>query len=109
MVTKANLKDFYRGWIIGKFDPSLLAADFEVGITEHKQGEPHQDHFHKKFIEINVVLEGSVKINNQVYHKDDIFVLYPYEVSIAEFLTDVKILVVRNGSDPTDKFNFRTE
>lgn len=103
---RAHINDFFKGWIVGNFEPSLLKADFEVGIATHTAGEFHQDHFHKKCTEINVVIEGSVKINGEVFNNGDIFVLYPYEVSQAEFITDVKILVIRDKSDPLDKYSF---
>jgi hypothetical protein len=103
---RAHIQDFVKGWIVGNFEPSLLKADFEVGVATHTAGEFHQDHFHKRATEINLVLSGSVKINGEVFNEGDIFVLYPYEVSQAEFLTDVKILVVRDRSDPEDKYPF---
>jgi hypothetical protein len=101
-----RLEDFYRGWIVGKFEPSLLQADFEVGIAHHHAGEPHGDHFHKLSTEINVVISGTVKINDRVFNSGDIFVLEPWEVSQAEFITDCVIVIVRDRSIPGDKFEF---
>jgi hypothetical protein len=105
---RARIEDFFKGWIVGNFEPSLLKADFEVGVATHTAGEFHQDHFHKNCIEINLVIDGSVKINGDIFNAGDIFVLYPYEVSQAEFLTDVKILIVRDKSDPSDKYLIKT-
>lgn len=104
---KAHITDFVKGWLVGNFEPSLLKADFEVGLATHHAGEFHQDHFHKSATEINVVIQGAVSINGQVFKEGDIFVLYPFEVSQAEFLTDVKILVIRDRSDPSDKYSFK--
>lgn len=92
------------GWFVGAFEPTAYNANFEVGIHTHSAGEYHQDHFHKLGTEINLVLDGSVKINDTVFVKDDIFILYPYELSIVEYLTDVRICVVRNKSIPSDKY-----
>jgi mannose-6-phosphate isomerase-like protein (cupin superfamily) len=103
---KAHIKDFIKGWFVGNFEPSLLKADFEVGVAKHKAGEFHQDHFHKKAIEINVVLEGRMTINGEEFGPGDIFVLHPYEVSQAEFITDVTVIIVRDRSDPSDKYEF---
>jgi oxalate decarboxylase/phosphoglucose isomerase-like protein (cupin superfamily) len=103
---KAKLEDFFRGWFVGNFEPSLLKSNFEVGIAKHTAGEYHQDHFHKKAIEINVVLEGKMTINGEEFGPGDIFILYPYEVSQAVFLTDVTVVIVRDKSDPQDKYNF---
>ena len=101
---KLNLNDFFKGWLVGKFSPVLFEADIEVGIARHTKGEYHQDHYHKLSTEYNIVVEGQVKINEQIFGPDDIFILYPYEVSIAEFLTDVTIVIIRDRSDPTDKY-----
>lgn len=102
---KSHIDNFKKGWFIGNFEPSLLKSNFEVGFHQHHAGEFHQDHFHKLSTEINVVVEGQIKINGQTFGPGDIFVLEPYEVSQAEFLTDVKLIVVRDISDPTDKYN----
>jgi hypothetical protein len=99
-----NLKNFVKGWFVGNFEPSLLKENFEVGIHRHYKGEHHQDHFHKKCTEINVVISGEILINGKKFIKDDIFVFEPYEVSQVEYLTDVELVVVRNISDPTDKY-----
>ena len=101
---KFNLKDMKGGWFVGAFDPTAYSSNFEVGIHSHTKGEFHQDHFHKLGTEINLVLDGSVSINGTVFNKDDIFILYPYELSCVEYLTDVRICVVRNISDTTDKY-----
>jgi hypothetical protein len=45
-----------------------------------------------------------MKINGVEFGPNDIFILYPYEVSIAEFLTDVTIVIIRDNSDPKDKY-----
>lgn len=103
---KSKLDEFVRGWVVGNFEPSLLKADFEVGVAKHKAGEFHQDHFHKEAIEINILLEGEMIINGEKFYPNDIFVLYPYEVSQAEFLTDVTVVIIRDKSNPADKFSF---
>lgn len=103
----ARIEDFFKGWIVGNFEPSLLKADFEVGFHQHKAGEFHQDHFHKRSTEVNLVVEGEIKINDKVFVPGDIFVLEPYEVSQCEYLTDVKLVVIRDRSDPTDKFEIQ--
>ena len=50
--------------------------------------------------------KGKIKINGEIFVPGDIFILYPYEVSQVEYLTDVELTVVRNISDPNDKFMF---
>ena len=101
---KYKLSDMKGGWFVGAFEPTAYSTDFEVGIHVHTKGEFHQDHFHKLGTEINLVLDGSVSINDTVFNEGDIFILYPYELSIVEYLTDVRICVVRNKSIPSDKY-----
>lgn len=100
----ARLTDFTNGWLIGNFEPSLMKANFEVGLKTHEKGEFHRDHFHKLYTEFNLVIEGTMIVNGKEFTAGDIFVLYPYEISQVEYLTDVKVLVARDGSDPTDKY-----
>jgi hypothetical protein len=103
---KYHIDQFFKGWFVGNFEPAILKENFEVGVITHTKGEFHQDHFHKEATEINLVLFGSVKINGEIFNENEIFVLSPYEVSQAEFITDVKILVVRDKSNPQDKYPF---
>jgi len=100
----AHIERFTKGWFVGNFDPSLLKADFEVGLHQHKAGEFHQDHFHKLGTEINVMIEGRLLLNGNEFGPGEIFVLEPYEISQVEYLTDVKLIVVRDISDPNDKY-----
>jgi hypothetical protein len=102
-----RLEDFYKGWFVGNFSPTIIKENFEVGIVKHIAGECHQDHFHKKCIEITAVIDGKISINGQNFGPGDIFVIYPYEVSQVEFLTDVTLVVVRDNSNPLDKFEFQ--
>jgi quercetin dioxygenase-like cupin family protein len=99
-----HIDNFTKGWFVGNFDPSLLKANFEVGLHQHKAGEFHQDHFHKLGTEINVMVEGRILINGKTFGPGDIFVFEPYEVSQVRYLTDVKLIVVRDISDPNDKY-----
>lgn len=102
-----DLKDFKRGWVVGDFDPSILKAPFEVGIHRHSKGEKPADHFHKKCTEINIVISGEILINERIFKRDDIFVFEPYEVSQVEYLTDAELVVIRNISDPKDKYEIK--
>ena len=35
---KYKLDDMKGGWFVGNFEPSVMKADFEVGIHRHKKG-----------------------------------------------------------------------
>ena len=50
--------------------------------------------------------KGKVKINGEIFSEGDIFILYPYEVSQVEYLTDVELTVVRDICDTDDKYMF---
>jgi len=100
----AKLTDFNNGWFLGNFEPSIKKTNFEIGLKTHEKGEFHRDHFHKLSTEFNLVVEGTMIVNGKQFSEGDIFVLYPYEISQVEYLTDVKILVARDGSDPSDKY-----
>ena len=71
---KFKLDDMKGGWFVGNFEPSVMKADFEVGIHRHKKGEFHQDHFHKKGTEINVIPESDAPIipNATTYQGDSL-------------------------------------
>lgn len=103
----ARIEDFVKGWFVGNFEPSLLKRNFEVGFHQHHAGEYHQDHFHKQSTEINLVVEGEIRINGRTFVAGDIFVLEPYEISQCEYITDTKLVVVRSQSDPTDKYEIQ--
>jgi hypothetical protein len=100
----SHIDNFIKGWLVGNFEPSLLKTNFEVGVQSHSAGELHTDHFHKLSTEINLVIDGTIKINNVVFSSGDIFILEPYEISQVEYITDVRILVIRDRSDPNDKY-----
>jgi quercetin dioxygenase-like cupin family protein len=100
----AHITDFVKGWFVGNFEPSLLKSNFEVGLHTHTKGEFHQDHFHKLGTEINLIVEGQLMLNGKIFGPGDIVVLEPYDISQSEYLTDVKLVVVKSISDPTDKY-----
>ena len=92
------------GWFIGDFDPSVYKTkDFEVAIATHKRGQKWPTHFHKVGVEINVLLEGKMKIQDQYIEAGDIFVIDPWEIADPIFLEDCKVVIVKYPSDPKDK------
>ena len=106
---KYRIEDFMRGWFIGNFEPSLLKKDFEVGLLSFDKEHIHTPHFHKKNTEFNLVISGKVRINDQIFVEGDIFIIEPYVVSHeVEYLEKTKLLVVRDYSDPIDKFLYKT-
>jgi predicted phosphodiesterase len=104
-MVKYNLSDFFRGWIIGNFSPSLVKTDkFEVGILKHIKGEIWSSHYHKIATEYNVLINGHMLLNENEIFPNDVFVLNPGEIANPTFLEDCTILVVKIPSLPNDKY-----
>ena len=100
-----KVKDFYRGWIIGNFEPSLIKTEnFEVGLLTHKKGEVWPKHYHAIATEYNLLVSGSMIINETRIEPGDIFILEPYEIADPEFLEDCTVLCVKVPSIPGDKY-----
>lgn len=101
----AKLSSMHRGWFIGDFEPCVLrTSQFEIGILTHKKGEHWPAHYHKIASEYNVLLEGSMRIANEVITAGDIFWFEPGEVADPEFLEDCKVLCVKTPSIIGDKY-----
>ena len=63
----SNLDNFTRGWIVGDFQPSLFSTkDNDIGILRINKGDKSDGHFHKNHIEYNIIIEGKVKIKNNI-------------------------------------------
>ena len=102
-----RIEDFKRGWFIGNFEPSLLKTNVEVAVMHKTKGTICPDHYHKHSTEYNVIVTGKLVVNGVTLTDGDIFVLHPYELSISEVLEDTTIVVFRDSSDSTDKYEVR--
>lgn len=93
------------GWFVGPFTPSVYnTKDVEVCVKYHHKGEFWDNHYHTVH-EINVMVEGLMTINEQLFQKGDIFVVEPYEAAKPEFLTDCVVVVVKIPAKANDKIN----
>lgn len=100
----AKVADYHRGWLIGNFDPSLFKEkSFEICLATHSADEMPQAHYHTASTEVNVVLDGQVKVGKRLLREGDIFIYERLEVSDVTFLSDVRLLVIRLPSQPHDK------
>ncbi len=100
-----KLKDMFRGWFLGDFEPSAFKTkDVEVGVLTHKKGEYWQAHYHKVATEINILLKGDMSVNDIHINEGDIFVIEPNEVSAPIFHEDCVVLCVKVPSVPGDKY-----
>lgn len=108
---QAKLEDFFRGWFIGDFEPTMLRTkDFEVGILSHAKDEYWAPHYHKVAIEYNVLISGKMMIELEdgsikYLNPGDVFAFERGEISKPYFLEDCKILVVKVPSAIGDKYN----
>lgn len=94
-----------RGWFIGNFEPTAYKTkNFEVGYGRHKKGDIWDKHYHKLAVEINLIVKGKVRVNDEVFSKGDIFIIDPEEVVDPLFLEDTEYVVAKTLSDISDKY-----
>jgi len=99
-----RIENYENGWFVGDFIPSIIKnKDFEVGYKKHKKEEKYSKHYHKETIEINLLTKGEMIIQGKRLTAGDIFIIYPYEISDPDFITDCEVMIVRYPSIPTDK------
>jgi hypothetical protein len=93
------------GWFIGNFEPTAYKTDeFEVCYKKHYKGEKWDLHYHKLGTEINYLIDGMMVIQGKYLVSGDIFIIYPYEISDPEFITDCSIVIVKTISNKIDKY-----
>ena len=101
----ARLEDMTKGWFVGNFTPTLFSTnDVEVAVKEYKKGQKEARHHHKIATEITVVISGKIRMNDIVYSKGDIIVMYPNEATDFEALEDTVNAVVKIPGANNDKY-----
>src|SRR5258708_6027720 len=104
-MTTKNLNNFVRGWLIGDFDPALVkTSEFEIGIKRYNKGDTEPAHYHKLSTEWTIVVEGVIKMNNEIYKKDDIVEVNMNETIKFECLEDAITVVVKQPHVKGDKY-----
>ena len=99
-----NLNDMFKGWFIGKFEPTLYNADFEVGVKKYKSGDKEEKHYHKLVKEFTVIVSGVVKMNGVTYKENDIIQIDEFDETDFECIEDSITLVVKTKSIKGDKY-----
>lgn len=99
-----SLKDFTRGWFIGRFEPSLWQTDFEVGLRWNDAGDAEDRHYHRETTEYIVFAGGRHRLGDSVYSDGDVTMIYPYMSTDYECLEPGYCLTVKNCSLPKDKY-----
>lgn len=100
-----KLKDMFRGWVVGNFEPSLYKTDeVEVAVKEYKAGDKEPLHYHKIATEITVITSGMVLMNGVLYNGGDIITIEPGESTNFEALTDAVTTVIKLPCVKDDKY-----
>ncbi|MBA2706138.1 MAG: glycosyltransferase family 2 protein [Blastocatellia bacterium] len=99
-----NLKNYTRGWILGRFEPSLAKTDFEVGLRWNEKGDTEGRHYHKEVTEYVTFAGGVHSLNNTIYQDGDVLTIHPYMSTDYMCLEPGYCLTVKDKSIPTDKF-----
>jgi len=100
-----KLKDMKDGWFVGNFTPTVYnTSEFEVCYKTHPKGDKCAYHYHKKGTEINLLVRGKMKIQDQILKPGDIFLIPPYEIADPEFIEECEIVVIKTPSNTKDKY-----
>jgi hypothetical protein len=99
-----NIDDFFKGWIIGNFSPSLHRnSDFEIAVKFFTKGEIEAAHKQLIATEITVVIEGEVRLGNAYFTRGDVISIPPNEVADFESITNSSLVCIKFPSMPNDK------
>jgi mannose-6-phosphate isomerase-like protein (cupin superfamily) len=100
-----NLEDFFKGWIVGDFDPSIIRTkDVEIGLKTYKKNEVESPHYHKVATEWTCVISGKISMNGKIFSKGEIVKVNPGEINEFVSLDDSVTLVIKSPSITEDKF-----
>jgi len=103
-VRKFRFENMKGGYYIGDFEPSAFKTkDFEVAFVKHEEGDTWVKHYHNLLTEINLVISGRVKINDEIFVAGDIFVVEPKEIVDPLFLENTELIVTKTPSIIDDK------
>ena len=101
---KLELKNFFGGWFVGNFEPSLFSNEhLEVGVKFFQTGDTELSHKQVLATEITVISEGRVRIGNLTLGVGEILIIHPGEYADFEALTDGSLTCVKFPSLPADK------
>ena len=100
-----KLKDMFKGWLVGNFEPSLYKTDdVEVAVKNYKAGEIDEKHYHKIATEITIISDGKVRMNDTIYGSGDIITIEPGEATDFEALEDTTTTVIKIPCVNDDKY-----
>lgn len=100
-----NSSQFIRGWFVGNFMPSIhKITQFEVGALTHVKNDRWDYHYHKKADEINILLEGSMLLNNHQINQHDVFIIPRGQVACPIFVETCRVMCIKIPSVIGDKY-----
>jgi quercetin dioxygenase-like cupin family protein len=104
-MTKSKLDDFFKGWVVGNFNPTLHTTDqLEVAVKKYKTGEYEKRHYHKMAKEWTIIITGKVEMNGNAFTAGDIVYIEPNESTDFLALENTTTVVIKSPSVPNDKF-----
>ena len=104
-LTTHHLGDFVGGWLVGHFNPALIANDdVEVAIKIYQAGDREQSHHHRVATEYTVIASGRVRMNQQEYAAGEIIQIDPGHSTDFEALEATTTVVLKTPSVPNDKY-----
>jgi hypothetical protein len=104
-MVKHKLDDFFKGWILGNFEPTLhFTTDFEIAIKYYTAGDKEEKHYHKLATEYTAIVYGRVKMNGIEYTKGDIIEIAKNEATNFEVIEDTATVVIKLPSAKNDKY-----
>lgn len=99
-----RLENFWKGWVIGNFEPSILKTDqFEVAVLHHHAGQCIPVHYQKIATEYNIMISGKMIVNDVAVTAGDVFVYEPMEITRVIVIQDTVVVCVKTPSIPEDK------
>jgi len=100
-----SLEKMIGGWFVGGFTPTSFSTKAcEVAVKRYSKGDKEGKHYHKIATEITLVLEGQVKMFDQVWNEGDIISIEPNEATAFEALEDTITVVVKIPGALDDKY-----
>lgn len=99
-----RIEEYTKGWFVGNFSPVLIPSrDFEIAVKWFNAGE--KEAIHKQIVatEVTVVIEGNIKLGDQIFVKGDVILVPPGEFASFESLTDSALVCLKTPSIPDDK------
>jgi hypothetical protein len=102
---KFFLKDYFRGWLVGNFEPTLFKTkEIEVALQSYNAGDEEPQHHHKVGTEISLLVSGSASFNDDIINAGEGVVIEPKRSNIFKAITDCQVLVIKYPSDTNDKY-----